>query len=170
MAAFVYSLGIANIGLSNAKLLVKHFNYDFERLRLASSEELVEIDGIGELIARSLVDFFAREDYNQIVDRLLKEIQFEQAEVLEKEALLFDGMTFVVTGSLNIYENRNAIKAEIERLGGKVAGSVSSKTSYLINNDITSNSSKNKKAKELSIPIITEEDYVKLLRQEGSNQ
>ena len=87
---------------------------------------------------------------------------------MDKDALLFDGMTFVVTGSLSIYENRNAIKAEIERLGGKVAGSVSSKTSYLINNDITSNSSKNKKAKELSIPIITEEDYVKLL-QEGSN-
>lgn len=168
MAAFIYSLGIANIGLSNAKLLVKHFDYDFERLKRASLEELVEIDGIGELIAKSFVDFFAREDYNQTVDCLLKEIRFEQTEVLEKDALLFDGMTFVVTGSLSIYENRNAIKAEIERLGGKVAGSVSSKTSYLINNDITSNSSKNKKAKQLSIPIITEEDYVKLL-QEGSN-
>lgn len=170
MASFVYSLGIANIGLSNAKLLCRHFQYDFERLRRAGLEELIEIDGIGELIAQSFVDYFANEKYNAVVDKLLQEITFTDEDVLEEAELTFAGMTFVVTGSLNVYENRNAIKAEIERLGGKVAGSVSSKTNYLINNDIMSNSSKNKKAKELSIPIITEEDFINLLKQEGSNQ
>ena len=128
-----------------------------------------EIDGIGVLIAQSFVDYFANKEYNNMVDQLLQEITFIQEETLTEEELKFKDMTFVVTGSLNQFANRNAIKAEIERLGGKVAGSVSTKTSYLINNDSTSNSSKNKKAKELGIPIITEEEFIQLWKQEGSN-
>lgn len=169
MPSFLYSLGIANIGLSNAKLLCRHFQYDFERMRKAELEELTEIDGIGVLIAQSFVDYFANKEYNNMVDQLLQEITFIQEETLTEEELKFKDMTFVVTGSLNQFANRNAIKAEIERLGGKVAGSVSTKTSYLINNDSTSNSSKNKKAKELGIPIITEEEFIQLWKQEGSN-
>ncbi len=169
LANFIYSLGIANIGLSNAKLLCRHYDYDLEKLSNADTDELIEIDGIGDLIAKAFVDYFNDEDKKQVVDELLNEVSFIQEDILSKEEMSFAGKTFVVTGSLNIYENRNAIKSEIERLGGKVSGSVSSKTDYLINNDINSNSAKNKKAKELGIPIITEKEYVKMMNQEGRN-
>lgn len=161
MAKFLYGLGILNIGLSNAKVICKEYKYDFDAIRHVNVESLVDIDGIGEVIAKSLVDYFADADNNKVVDELLKEITFETVEEnVEKQS--FEGMNFVVTGSVNHFSNRNELKELIESMGGKVTGSVTSKTNYLINNDVLSNSSKNKKAKDLGVPIISEEDFIKM--------
>ncbi len=156
---FIYSLGIPNIGLSNAKMICKALDNDLEKVRNATVEELVEIDGVGEVIAKAFEEFFTLDANNKMVDDLLQEIYLQQIEVSAQEQSL-NGKVFVVTGSLERFTNRNALKERIEELGGKVTGSVTSKTDYLINNDITSNSSKNKKAKELNIPILTEEDAI----------
>ena len=160
VARFVYSLGIPNIGLSNAKMICKYMDNDFDKVRHASKEELIEIDGIGEVIAESFENFFKKPDNNKIVDDLLEVIEFEKEEAnLEEEDMA--GINFVITGKVNIFANRNSVKEIIEARGGKVTGSVTSKTNFLINNDVFSNSSKNKKAKELDIPIITEEEFIK---------
>jgi len=158
-ARFVYSLGIPNIGLSNAKMICKYMDNDFNKVRNASPEELVEIDGIGEVIAEAFASFFAKPENNKTIDELLKVIEFEKEEINTATEDMA-GMNFVVTGKVNIFANRNAVKELIEARGGKVTGSVTSKTNFLINNDIMSNSSKNKKAKELDVPIITEEDFI----------
>ena len=160
VARFVYSLGIPNIGLSNAKMVCKYMDNDFERVRHASKEELVEIDGIGEIIAESFANFFEEPGNNKIVDDLLEVIEFEKEETNPEEEDMA-GINFVITGKVNIFANRNSVKEIIEARGGKVTGSVTSKTNFLINNDVLSNSSKNKKAKELDIPIITEEEFIK---------
>ncbi len=160
VAKFVYSLGIPNIGLSNAKMVCKYMDNDFERVRHASKEELVEIDGIGEVIAESFANFFEEPGNNKIVDDLLEVIEFEKEETNPEEEDMA-GINFVITGKVNIFANRNSVKEIIEERGGKVTGSVTSKTNFLINNDVLSNSSKNKKAKELDIPIITEEEFIK---------
>ena len=158
----IYSLGILNVGLSNAKLICREFDYDIDRVRHATAEELSSIDKVGGVIAGSFVDYFKDERHNTELDELLKELNIEVPK-LDSTNEDINGKTFVITGSLEHYENRNALKDLIESKGGKVSGSVSAKTDYLINNDITSNSSKNKKAKELNIPIITEEDFMNLL-------
>ena len=155
----IYSLGIANIGLANAKMICRHYSYDLDAMRKAKVEELSEIDGIGEVIGRAFAQYFEQEDNNQKLDDLLAEISIEKEEINESEQTL-TGQAFVVTGSLEHFGSRNELKELIERKGGKVTGSVTSKTVCLINNDITSNSSKNKKAKELSVPIITEEEFM----------
>ena len=155
----IYSLGIANIGLANAKMICRHYSYDLDAMRKAKVEELSEIDGIGEVIGRAFAQYFEQEDNNQKLDDLLTEISIEKEEINESEQTL-TGQAFVVTGSLEHFGSRNELKDLIERKGGKVTGSVTSKTVCLINNDITSNSSKNKKAKELSVPIITEEEFM----------
>ena len=157
----IYSLGILNVGLSNAKIICREFDYDVDRIRHADMEQLNGIDGVGEVIAGSFVDYFADERHNREFDELLKELTIEKPE-LDSSNEAINGKTFVITGSLEHYENRNALKEFIESKGGKVAGSVSAKTDYLINNDINSNSSKNKKAKELNVKIITEDDFVKI--------
>lgn len=157
-AKFIYSLGIANIGLSNAKMVCKAFSNDFEKIRHASIDELVEIDGVGEIIAESFVKFFANENNNHMVDDLLDIVTLEDEE--NDNANDMDGMNFVITGSVNHFSNRSEVKELIEGRGGKVTGSVTSKTKYLINNDSTSNSSKNKKAKELGVQIITEDEFI----------
>jgi DNA ligase (NAD+) len=153
----IYSLGIPNVGLANAKVICKHFDYDLEKMRGAGSEEFSEIDGIGEVIGKAFSDYFANEDNNLRFDNLLKEVKIEKVEQGEQT---LSGQTFVVTGSLEHFGSRNELKELIESMGGKVAGSVSAKTVCLINNDIASNSSKNKKAKELGVPIITEENFM----------
>lgn len=155
----IYSLGIANIGLANAKVICKYFRYDIDVMRHAAVEELSEIDGIGEVIAKAFVDYFSDEKNDEIFENLLKEVHIIIEEIDESEQTL-DGKTFVVTGSLNHFGSRNELKDLIEKKGGKVAGSVSAKTVCLINNDAESNSSKNKKAKELSVPILTEEQFM----------
>lgn len=156
---FLYSLGIPNIGLSNAKMICNAFGYDLEQVRHATEEQLVGIDGVGEVIAKTFVQFFESPGNNNMVDDLLEEITLQQVEK-SQSAQNLAGQIFVVTGSLEHFANRNALKERIEELGGKVTGSVTSKTSCLINNDIMSNSSKNKKAKELNVPILTEEEAV----------
>ncbi len=160
VAKFVYSLGILNIGLANAKLICRQFDNDIEAVRHAGREELAEIGGIGEVIADSLVAFFEKPENERIVDDLLKEVHFAAEESVGEK---FAGKVFVITGSVEHFANRNELKDAIEREGGKVTGSVTAKTSYLINNDSLSNSSKNKKAKELGIPILTEEEFLKML-------
>ena len=155
------ALGIPGVGSATAKLIARHFHDDISRIRAASIEELVQIDGIGEVMAANVTAYFEDPEHARQLDDLLQEVQIEVSAEPEQEQI-FQGMTFVITGSLQHYDNRDALKAEIESLGGKVAGSVSKKTSYLINNDITSGSSKNQKAKQLGVPIITEEDYLKI--------
>ena len=158
---FLYSLGIPNIGTANARIIARHCHNSWQRVQNLSKEELMTIDGIGEVMADAFVGFFANPAKAHIVEDLLKEIQLD--EEFEAAGAAFEGLTFVITGSLNHYENRDALKAEIERQGGKVAGSVSAKTSFLINNDLLSQSGKNKKAKELGIKIIDEETIMKWL-------
>lgn len=155
----IFSLGIANIGLANAKVICRYFKNDLSAMRKADIEELSQIDGIGEVIAKSFVDYFAKEDNSVKFDRLLEEVELAQDEETEADSRL-EGMVFVITGSLEHFGSRNELKDIIEKKGGKVTGSVTSKTDILINNDIASNSSKNKKAKELQIPILTEEEFM----------
>lgn len=157
---FLYSLGIPNIGLSNARMICRAFGEDMDRVRHATEEELVAIDGVGEVIAQTFVQFFASDSNCKTVDDLLEFVTLLPPEENQTQQSLTDQI-FVITGSLEHFSNRNALKERIEAMGGKVTGSVTSKTSYLINNDIMSNSSKNKKAKELGIPILTEEDAIR---------
>lgn len=157
-AKFIYSLGISGIGLSNAKMICKAFDNDFDKIRKVSREELIEIDGVGEVLADSFVRFFEKENNNHVVDDLLKIIKMEDSESSVQNDM--EGMNFVITGSVNHFSNRGAVKELVESRGGKVTGSVTSKTKYLINNDSTSNSSKNKKAKELGVQIITEDEFI----------
>ena len=156
----IYSLGIANIGLANAKVICRHFDNDLDRIRHASLEEVSDIDTIGPVIAGNLVAYFKDEDNNRRLDHLMSFLHIQEDS--PKQQQIFEGMNFVITGSLVHFGNRSEAKELIESLGGKVTGSVTKKTNYLINNDIQSNSSKNKKARELGIPILSEEDFRKL--------
>lgn len=156
----IYSLGIANIGLANAKVICRHFDNDLDRIRHASLEEVSDIDTIGPVIAGNLVAYFRDEDNDRRLDHLMSFLHIQEDS--PKQEQIFEGMNFVITGSLVHFENRSEAKELIESLGGKVTGSVTKKTNYLINNDIQSNSSKNKKARELGIPILSEEDFRKL--------
>ena len=160
----VYGLGVAGIGLANAKMICRHFKNDFEAMRHATVEELVEIDGIGEVLAQAWTAFFSDGKNNAIVDHLLEELTFEAGDEESSEDAdeAFAGMNFVITGSLEHFKNRKELQELIERRGGKVTGSVTSKTNYLINNDVASSSSKNKKARELGVPILSEEEFLKL--------
>ena len=160
----VYGLGVAGIGLANAKMICRHFKNDFEVMRHATVEELVEIDGIGEVLAQAWTAFFSDGKNNAIVDHLLAELTFEAEDEESSEGAdeAFAGMNFVITGSLEHFKNRKELQELIERRGGKVTGSVTSKTNYLINNDVASSSSKNKKARELGVPILSEEEFLKL--------
>lgn len=161
-ARLLYSLGIPNIGLSNAKLICRKFNDDWSRIESADIEELIEISGIGDVMAKNYVDFFKDERKQKIVYDLLKEVELEKAQENTSEQL-FENINFVITGSVEQFKNRDELKEVIEERGGKVTGSVTSKTNYLINNDNMSNSSKNKKAKELGIRIITENEFTEWL-------
>lgn len=156
----IYSLGIANIGLANAKVICRHFDNDLDRIRHASLEEVSDIDTIGPVIAGNLVAYFRDEDNDRRLDHLMSFLHIQEDS--PKQEQIFEGMNFVITGSLVHFGNRSEAKELIESLGGKVTGSVTKKTNYLINNDIQSNSSKNKKARELGIPILSEEDFRKL--------
>ena len=157
----IYSLGIANIGLANAKVICRYFNNDLEKIRHASLEEISEIDTIGPVIAGNLVSYFQDEENNRRLDHLMSFLHIQDEG--PKQEQIFAGMNFVITGSLVHFGNRSEAKELIESLGGKVTGSVTKKTNYLINNDIQSSSSKNKKARELGIPILSEEDFLNLV-------
>lgn len=155
----LYSLGIPNVGLSNAKLICKNFKYDWNQIASAKYEQLIEIGGIGDIMADSYVKFFNNENKQTIIADLLNEIELESVKTSNVE-LIFQDINFVITGSVEQFKNRDEVKDIIEERGGKVTGSVTSKTNYLINNDNLSGSSKNKKAKELGISIITEQQFV----------
>lgn len=158
----LYALGIPSIGVANAKMICKELGYDMEKIRHVSEEELAAIDGIGPVIAKSFVDYFKKEGRQEKLDHLLSHLELGEAPK-QKEEQIFHGMNFVITGSVEHFSNRKEVKEEIEKRGGKVTGSVTSKTNYLINNDIQSSSSKNKKAKELGIPIISEETFIQMM-------
>lgn len=163
----VYGIGVAGIGLANAKMLCRSFDYDFERMRHATEEELTAIDGIGAVLADAWIAYFASEKNAKLVDDLLAELTIEKVSE-NTEAAVFAGMTFVITGTVEHFANRKELQAAIEARGGKATGSVTAKTTYLINNDVTSNSSKNKKAKELGIPIISEQDFLNMMGEENN--
>lgn len=155
----IYGLGIAGIGLANAKMICRYYRYDLNAMKTAETEELSEIDGVGEVLAGAFHEYFADEKNVRQLENLLKEIEIS-VEKIDEEAQTLAGMSFVITGSLHHYANRSELKELIEQKGGKVAGSVSAKTAGLINNDVTSNSSKNKKAKELGVRIMSEEEFM----------
>ncbi len=159
LARVIYGLGIENVGVANAKLLCRNFQYSLDAIRQATVEELSDVDGVGEVIATGIYEFFHRDDRMEQLDHLLQEVHLAQ-ETVDANTQTLAGMSFVITGSLEHYENRNALKAEIEDRGGKVTGSVTGKTVCLINNDTASQSSKNKKAKELGVPVISEEEFM----------
>ena len=156
----IYSLGIAGIGLANAKLICRHFQYNIEAIVGVDREELNLVEGIGEILSGAFCDYFAIEENRTKFYDLLKELEIEK-EIIDEDSLTLNGKTFVITGSLMNFASRNELKELIEQKGGKVTGSVTGKTDCLINNDISSNSSKNKKAKELGIPIVTEEVFMR---------
>lgn len=158
----VYSLGIPNIGIANAKVICRALGNDPERVMNATAEELDEIPGVGDVIAKAYVDYFADEEHRDVFRRLLAEVHIpEEEETADSQK--FAGVNFVITGSVEHFANRAEVKEEIEKRGGKVTGSVTSKTNYLINNDVNSASSKNRKARELGIPILSEEAFLKML-------
>ena len=156
----IYSLGIPGVGSSNAKLLCRYFGNDLDAIRNADVETLSAIEGIGSVIAGSIAEYFANSNNNRIVDDLIECINIEKPEESGDSSAL-GGMTFVITGSLERFSNRSELKELIENKGGKVAGSVSRNTTCLINNDITSGSSKNKTARELGVRIISEDEFIK---------
>ena len=159
LAKVLCGLGIAGVGVANAKLIARHFDDNINLLRNATMEEISEIEGVGEVIGKSITEYFANPVKCEELDHLLAELEIQKTERGE-DASVLAGKTFVVTGSLNHFKDRSALKERIEAKGGKVSGSVSSKTECLINNDINSASGKNKTAKELGIPILSEDDFL----------
>ncbi len=158
----IYGLGIPNVGAANAKLLCRRFGYDLQRIEMAKEEELCEIEGVGEVIAKAVTSYFSRPKNREILEHLKKHLLLEKPQ--EEAAQSLSGKTFVITGNVRHFENRSQLKAEIEKYGGKVTGSVSKKTDYLINNDKTSSSAKNQKAQELGVAVISEEDFLEMLK------
>ena len=158
---FIYGLGIANVGLSNAKMIVQALGNDIEKVIHAGRQELEKIDGVGAVIADTFASYFENEKNKEEFYKLLQEMHIEKAPDNQNNQIL-SGKVFVITGSLEHFENRNQLKERIEQLGGKVTGSVTGKTSYLINNDSHSTSSKNKTAAKLGVPVITENEFLEM--------
>lgn len=159
---FIYALGIHQVGLSNAKLLCKYCDYDIEKIKAATQEELETIDGYGEVIASAVCRYFSNPKNLELLDIALKFLSFKDVQATDTDKTL-NGLTFVITGDLNHFENRKELTEKIEQLGGKVTGSVSAKTNFLINNDVTSTSGKNKKAIELGVKIIGEVELLQMM-------
>lgn len=156
------AVGIPGIGVSNARILCSHYQDDLDKIRAASAEELSQVPGIGPVLAENIRRYLDDERTSSALDDLLAELRISRESAGDEPQILL-GKTFVITGKLGHFENRDELKALIMRLGGKAAGSVSAKTDYLINNDVTSGSSKNKKARELGIPILSEEDFLEMI-------
>lgn len=162
LVRILYGLGIAGIGLANAKVLCKHFDYDVEKIKVATKEDISTIEGMGEVLAEAVVEWFLDEKHKEILCDLMENLQTSAPSVIVGEQTLINQI-FVITGDVHHFANRNELKEFIESLGGKVTGSVTGKTTYLINNDVTSTSGKNKKAKELNVPIISEEEFLAMV-------
>ena len=161
----LYSLGIEGVGISTARLICDYFDHDMNRIQNADEEALQQIEGVGPVLASSVSEWFSKEENRTLLDELLPQLHVSVPQREEGQDVLA-GKVFVITGSVSHYANRNELKAVIEKLGGKVTGSVSAKTDYLINNDSTSSSTKNRKAAQLGIPVITEEEFVRLFDQD----
>ena len=157
---FIYALGINHVGLRNAKLLCSNFGFDLEMIKVATEEDLVQVEGFGEIIAHSIAHYFRQEEHLRLLEEALRYLRLKEVVVAETSESPLHGLTFVVTGDLNHFANRKVLQALIEQGGGKVTGSVTKKTNFLINNDVHSASSKNKKAAELGIPILSEDDFI----------
>lgn len=157
---FIYALGINHVGLRNAKLLCRHCGNDLEQIKKATQEELVAVEGFGEIIAHSISTYFRQEEHLRLLSEVLPELRFKEAEQMEEGESPLTGLTFVITGDLTQFANRKELQALIEKGGGKVTGSVTKKTNFLINNDVDSPSAKNKKAAELGIPILNEQEFI----------
>ena len=156
-ARLLYALGIPGIGSANAGVIARACGNDWEKMIALDVDELIEIDGIGDVMAGDYAAYFSDKENLRRAEEAAAELVFEQAEAKEQT---LEGMTFVITGSLTHFSNRKQLQEMIEERGGKAAGSVSKKTSYLINNDSESSSSKNKKARELGVPIISENEFL----------
>jgi len=158
---FIYGLCIPMIGKTASKDIANHFNYDYETFRqYGIVTHYKGINGFGDSMNDSIHNYLRNS--HMMVEMLADEFEFAKVEKTSSNINLLN-KTFVITGSLNHYKNRDELVSVIEGLGGKVSGSVSSKTSYLINNYITSTSGKNKKANDLGIPIISEEEFIKMI-------
>ena len=162
LVRILYGLGIAGIGLANAKVLCKHFDYDIDKIMFASKEDISAIEGMGEVLAAAVVEWFSEDINKEILSDLLENLQTTAPSVIVGEQTL-NNQIFVITGDVHHFENRSALKEFIESRGGKVTGSVTGKTTYLINNDVNSTSGKNKKAKELNVPIISEDEFLAMV-------
>ena len=158
----LYSLGIPGIGKANARLIAKHCHNKWDAIQNITFDELLTIDGIGDVMAESFCQYFEKEKNKKNISDLLEQVHLDESEEISYSTL--GGKTFVITGSLNDFENRDALKNEIEKAGGKVSGSVSGKTDFLINNNTASGSAKNKKARELGVPIIDENTIIEWLK------
>jgi DNA ligase (NAD+) len=158
--SFIYALGINQVGLSGAKLLCANFDYDINKIKAAAIDDFVAIEGFGQVIAEFLYKYFHNEENLRLLDKALEILSIAKPEPTEQTEQTLKGLTFVVTGDVTQFKNRKELTEKIESLGGKATSSVTSKTSYLINNDIDSSSSKNKKAKDLGVPIIDEETFI----------
>ena len=162
LANFIFALGIPDIGLSRAKLICKNYSNDINKIRNLTFEELSKIDGIGEIIAKGWIDTFNNNDFIKELELLLKEVNFTDTSIDNNQPL--KDLTFVITGSVNNFTNRDELVEYIESYGGKVVKAISNNVNYLINNDITSTSTKNTKAKELGIKIISENDLMSMIQ------
>ena len=162
LVRILYGLGIAGIGLANAKVLCKHFDYDIKKIEAASKEDISAIEGMGDVLASAIVEWFSKESNKAVLNDLLENLQTTTPSVIVGEQTLIDKI-FVITGDVYHFANRSELKEFIESRGGKVTGSVTGKTTYLINNDVNSTSGKNKKAKELNVPIISEDDFLAMV-------
>lgn len=157
---FIYALGINHVGLRNAKLLCAHCDYDLERIKQAEEAELVKVEGFGEIIAHSIAHYFRGAEHLHLLEEGVQFLRLHLPEQREIEGSPLNGLTFVITGDLERFPNRKALQERIEQGGGKVTGSVTKKTDFLINNDIHSASAKNKKAAEMGVPILSEEELI----------
>lgn len=162
LSRFIYALGINHVGASNAKLLCRKYKNDLDSIASATTEELAQIDGFGEIIAQSVYHYFRKKENKDLLEKAVSFLHFAQFEepILEEGQALLEGISVVITGNLTHFSNRTALQKKIEEMGGSVTSAVTKKTSYLVNNDAFSPSSKNKKAKELSIPILTEDAFL----------
>ncbi len=162
LVRILYGLGIAGIGLANAKVLCKHFDYDIEKIMAATKEDISAIEGMGDVLAQAIVEWFSKAENRDVLVDLFENLQTTAPSVIVGEQTLTDKI-FVITGDVHHFTNRSELKEFIESRGGKVTGSVTGKTTYLINNDVNSTSGKNKKAKELNVPIISEEEFLSMV-------
>ena len=160
----LYGLGVPNIGTANAKAIAAFTKDDFSRMMNLSREELLEISGVGDVLADGYVNYFRDVDRRKMVEGLLAELKIAARK--DKGPQVLEGKTYVITGSTRVFENRDVLKAFLEGKGGKVTGSVSAKTHALINNEKASSSTKNKAAKSMGIPIITEEELLEFIEKE----